>query len=120
MTYVQPFPASGVQHQLSGFASQPLWSPDQKELFYNPAPGQLAWVNVTTQPIFTFGNPEVAPRPFLTGPPSMRRAFDITRGGKFVGLIVEGQMESGRPITQQIQVVLNWFEELRARVPRAK
>ncbi len=124
MTYVQPFPASGVQHQLPlgalGLASQPLWSPDQKELFYNPAPGQLAWVNVTTQPIFTFGNPEVAPRPFLTGPPWVRRAFDITRSGKFVGVTAEGQTESGRPITQQIQVVLNWFEELRARVLPAK
>ena len=38
--YVQPFPASGVQYQLpieaSGLAAQPLWSPDGKELFYNP------------------------------------------------------------------------------------
>ena len=54
--YVQPFPPSGVQHQLpvgpSGIALHPLWSPDEKELFYNPAPGQFAWVSVTTQPTF--------------------------------------------------------------------
>ncbi len=45
MIYVQPFPASGAQHQLPvgayGIASQPLWSPDGKELFYNPAPGRI-------------------------------------------------------------------------------
>ena len=54
MIYVQPFPASGAQHELpvraNGIASQPLWSPDGKELFYNPAPAEFAWVSVTTQP----------------------------------------------------------------------
>ncbi len=124
MIYVQPFPPSGAQHQLplgpSEVALQPLWSPDGKELFYNPGPGRLAWVSVTTQPLFTFGNPGVAPRPFLTSPASSRRAFDITPGGKFVGLTQAGQTESGTPIAPQIQVVLNWFEELRALVPQTK
>ncbi len=124
MIYVQPFPPSGAQHQLplgpSEVALQPLWSPNGKELFYNPGPGRLAWVSVTTQPLFTFGNPGVAPRPFLTSPASSRRAFDITPDGKFVGLTQAGQTESGTPIAPQIQVVLNWFEELRARVPPTK
>ena len=120
MVYIQPFPASGTHHQLplgaSEIASQPLWSPDGKELFYNPGPGRLAWASVTTGPTVTFGNPEAAPRPFQTGPPSMRRAFDITPGGKFVGLIEAGLTDSGTPPAPQIQVVLNWFEELKARV----
>jgi hypothetical protein len=91
-------------------------APDGKELFYNPGPGRLAWVSVTTGPTVTFGNPEAVPRPFQTGPPSMRRAFDITPGGKFVGLIQPGLTDSGTPPAPQIQVVLNWFEELKARV----
>ena len=113
----QPFPASGALHQLpvraNGIASQPLWAPDGKELFYNPAPAELAWVSVMTQPTITFGNPETVPRPFRTGSPAVRRAFDITPGGRFVGLSQEGQTESGTLITPQIQVVLNWFEELK-------
>jgi serine/threonine-protein kinase len=122
--YVQPFPPSGVQHQLpegpSGIALQPLWSPDAKELFYNPAPGQFAWVSVTTEPTFTAGNPEMVPRPFQTGPPVARRPFDITPGGRFIGLVEAGQSVSDKPIAPQIQVVLNWLEELRARVPPTK
>jgi Tol biopolymer transport system component len=124
MTYVQPFPASGAQYELPagayGIASQPLWSPDGKELFYNPAPAEFAWVSVMTQPTITFGNPETVPRPFRTGSPAVRRAFDITPGGRFIGFSQEGQTESGALITPQIQVVLNWFEELRARVPMTK
>ena len=43
-------------------------SADGTELFYNPGPGQFAWVSVTTHPTFGFGNPHVVPRPFTTGP----------------------------------------------------
>jgi serine/threonine protein kinase/Tol biopolymer transport system component len=122
--YVQPFPASGVQYQLpigaSGLATQPLWSPDGKELFYNPGPGRFGWVSVTTQPTLIFGNPEAVPRPFQTGPRTERRAFDITPGGKFVGLIPAGHTGSGAPIAPQLQVVLNWFEELKRLVPATK
>ena len=122
--YVQPFPPSGVQHQLpvgpGGIGLQPLWSPDEKELFYNPAPGQFAWVSVTTHPTFTLGNPEMVPRPFQTGPPPTRRQYDITPGGRFIGLIEAGQPVSAKPLAPQIQVVLNWFEELRARVTPTK
>ena len=122
--YVQPFPPSGVQHQLpfgpSGIALQPVWSPDEKEVFYNPAPGQFAWVSVTTQPTFGLGNPEMAPRPFQTGPPTARRPYDITPNGKFIGLIEVGQHVSAKPEPPQIHVVLNWFEELKRLVPAAK
>ena len=122
--YVQPFPPSGVQHQLpvgpNGIALQPLWSPNAQELFYNPAPGQFAWVNITTEPTFSVGNPEVVPRPFQTGPPTARRTFDITPGGKFIGLLEAGQSVSDKPIPPQIQVVLNWFEELERLVPTSR
>jgi serine/threonine-protein kinase len=121
MIYVQPFPASGVHYQLpisdATIASQPLWSADGTELFYNPGPGRLAWIGVTTQPTFAFGTSEAGPRPFQTTPPSQRRPFDIiTPAGKFVGLIQAGEAD-GMRFWQQIQVVLNWFEELKARVP---
>jgi hypothetical protein len=39
--------------------------------------------------------------------------------GTFVGLIAPGQTDV-RAMTTQIHVIVNWFEELRARVPSAK
>jgi serine/threonine-protein kinase len=115
--HVQQFPAAGTPYQLPlgtlEIATHPLWSPDGKELFYNPGPGRFAWVGVTTRPTLTFGNSESGPRPFQTGPPTARRAFDITPDGRFIGLIQKGAYtESGTLIAPHIQVVLNWFEEL--------
>ena len=119
--YVQPFPATGAKYQLAAKSGdQPhhqLWSPDGKELFYNPRPSGFEVVPVTTQPTFAFGNPTAVPRPFETGPPSAPRQFDITPGGKFLGLVAPGQGASGTPAGQEIQVVVNWFEELKRLVP---
>ena len=124
MIYVQPFPASGARHELpveaSRIAHHPLWSPDGKEMFFNPAPGLFAWISITTEPTVIFGKPEIGPRPFLTGPPTNQRAFDIRRDGKFVGLTEAGQTVSGTLIPHQIQVVLNWFEELKRLAPATK
>jgi hypothetical protein len=47
-----------------------------------------------------------------------RRNDNRSRDGQhFLGLIDATQTQSGAPATPQIQVVLNWFEELKARVP---
>ena len=119
--YVQPFPATGAKYQLvveqSTSPHGALWSPDGQELFYNPRAGAFEVVNVTTSPTFAFGNVAALPRPFLLSPPDSRRSYDITPGGRFVGLIPAGQSEPGIPTAPQIQMVLNWFEELKARVP---
>jgi Tol biopolymer transport system component len=123
--YVQPFPATGAKYQLFVKGSDNIpansphkvaWSPDGKELFYVPRLGGFEAVSVTTQPTFAFGNAVTVPRPFQPGHPNSRTLFDITPGGKFAGLISLGRT-SGPFTAPQIQVVLNWFEELRARVP---
>ena len=75
-------------------------------------------VSVTTRPTFTFGNPVPVPRPFVERGPGFERNNDITLDGKrFLGVVAAGQTASGAPAAPQIQVVLNWFEELKARVP---
>ena len=79
---------------------------------------QFVAVSVTTRPTFTFGNPVPVPRPFAAGRPGFERNYDITLDGKrFLGVVAAGQTASGAPAAPQIQVVLNWFEELKARVP---
>jgi Tol biopolymer transport system component len=118
---VQPFPATGAIHQLFAKAPDdphhPVWSPDQKELFYIPRPSGFQSVSVTTQPTLAFGNPQALAVPFELGPPAARRAFDMTPGGKFLGLIRGGGGQMGAGLSPQVLVVLNWFEELKARVP---
>jgi serine/threonine-protein kinase len=121
--YVQPFPPTGDKRQLpprGGEPKHPVWSADGGQLFYNPGPGLFESVSVTTLPTFAFGNPVALPRPFPGAPPSARRPYDITPDGKFVSPIAAGQSRSGRPSAPQIQVVLNWFEDLRTRVPLPK
>ena len=119
--FVQPFPTTGATYPISkasGF--HPTWSPDGKELFYfTGAGGQFVAVSVTTRPTFTFGNPVPVPRPFVERGPGFERNNDITLDGKrFLGVVAAGQnTASGAPAAPQIQVVLNWFEELKARVP---
>jgi hypothetical protein len=121
--FVQPLPTTGATYQISksnfiGF--HPTWSPDGKELFYLASAGilRLEAVSVATRPTFTFGNPVPVLRPFTAGRPGSERNYDITRDGKrFLGVVAAGQTGSGAPAAPQIQVVLNWFEELKARVP---
>lgn len=117
--YVQPFPATGAKYQLPANGTSPhhqLWSPDGKELFYNPRAGVFEAVAVTTQPAFAFGNPVAVPRPFEMNSPGTSRDFDITPGGKFIGF-VSPEPSRATPDVPEIQVVVNWFQELTARVP---
>lgn len=120
--YVQPFPPTGAKYQISNGddGHHPLWSPDGKELTFIPAPGQLLGVSISTQPSFSFGTPVPVPRRFtLSNAPTDVRSHDISPDGRrFVGLSVpvpEGQ--AAGTATVQMQVVLNWFDELRARAP---
>ncbi len=119
--YVQPFPATGAKYQIpkndsSQVDHHPVWSSDGKELFYIPAQGALAVVSVTTQPSFAFGNAVPVPRKFTGGisnsPPTNERDYDVTPDGKIVGPTVEQTQTA-----PEIRIVLNWFEELKARVP---
>jgi hypothetical protein len=49
-------------------------------------------------------------------PPTARRAYDVTPDGRILGLLRPGQTAAGDRY-QEIEVVLNWFEELKQKVP---
>ena len=117
-TYVQPFPPDGTKHQIAR-GGRPLWSRDGTELFYIPVASEFRAVTVTTHPSFRFSNSVVVPRGFGIASPDSPRPFDITPQGRIVGVGAAGQSQSGSA-PAQIQVVLNWFEELKARVPTTK
>jgi Tol biopolymer transport system component len=118
LTYVQPFPATGTPYEI-GVGGYPVWSPDGTSLLLSPAPGQFRSISVTTKPSFVTGEPVPVQRATLTSPTLMgggNRAFDIGRNGKIVGLI-ETDINANTPASaSQMQIVLNWFDELKQRM----
>ena len=115
---VEPFPATGARHML-GRGIHPVWSHDGREIMFQPAGGRWAVQSITTQPSFAFGSPVPFSRggAVTVGPPG-RRNQDIMPDGRFLGVIDGGQtIPAGFP---RIHVVLNWFEELKAKVPSKK
>ncbi|MGH8244989.1 MAG: TolB family protein, partial [Gammaproteobacteria bacterium] len=113
--YVQPFPPAGSKYQVSrtNAGHHPIWSSDGKELFYEPAQFQFVVVPVRTEPSFTFGNSVSWPGVYGSTPHLYPRNRDIGPDGKrFISLI---PADTGS--VQEIRVVLNWFEDLKRRVP---
>jgi Tol biopolymer transport system component len=116
--FVQPFPATGAKYQVSkddGHYS-PLWSPDGKELFYWSNRGRFVAANITTKPTFSFGNPIPMPQLGRQFGPGNPRNYDITSDGKRFLAVVNPLQAEEPPTAPQIQVVINWFEELNQRV----
>jgi hypothetical protein len=80
---------------------------------------QLAAVSVTTQPEFAVGNPQPVPRGGLVVVGGqMPRRYDMMRDGRILGIVgvIQTQQSSGA-VASEIDVVLNWLEELKQRVP---
>jgi serine/threonine-protein kinase len=121
VVFVQPFPSTGAKYLITGAYAHPLWSPDGNELFSSGSgPAQVQVVSVTTQPSFVFGDRTLVPgvQGAIDRGPFAPRNYDITPDGKrFIGVVVSGQARSGESTAPQIQVVLNWFEELKRLVP---
>jgi serine/threonine protein kinase/Tol biopolymer transport system component len=115
--FVQPFPATGTTYQLTGDrdAHHATWTADGREIAYIPSANLFATMKIATAPELTFSQSTAIPQPGAQGPPSIPRNYDMTGDGKrFVGVLRGGTSEQGNP---QIEVVLNWFEELKRLVP---
>ena len=117
--YVRPFPATATKYLVSKATTvQPAWSRDGRELVSQPQGGLQAVQTITTQPSFSFGPPVLRPRGYINGGPTFQRNYDVMLDGRILGVVPAGPtLSSG---TAQIQVVLNWFEELKQRVPATK
>jgi hypothetical protein len=119
--YVQPFPATGEQHQVPrrvlDFHS--LWAPDSKSIFYVPSAARATVsVPITTRPSVTFDAPvelPLAPKPLLLSPDV--RGYDVLRDGRFIAVVPASDDASGSPVGSEFRVVLNWFEELKRLAP---
>ena len=119
--FVQPVPPTGavyqVPKQLLDF--HPVWSAAGKEIVFtaSAASGRTVVMPMTTTPGVRFGSPLML-ESRVTGErtSTQMRIWDVLPDGRFIGVVGPADTAaSPRPV--EIQVVLNWFEELKQRVP---
>ncbi len=120
--YVEPFPPTGARHRISQDGGlYPLWSPEGSELFYRPSAGvtriTLRSVDIVTEPAFAFSNEKTLPVEGFNVVIGYRD-YDMSPDGERLLMVFPAdQPDSGEPARLQINIVLNWFEELKERVP---
>ena len=117
--YVQPFPPTGAKYQVSGAGTRaPAWSADGKRLFFhNNISNQLSSVDVRAEQGLTFGTPVALPIKD-TIHPTQQRNYDVMPDGKRLLVVlppVDDKTGAARDMSAQINVVLNWFEDLSTR-----
>jgi serine/threonine-protein kinase len=114
---VEPLPPTGAKY-LIGNGIHPVWSQDGNALFFRQlTTGEFMVTRVISKSGFSFTNPEILPLSFTDRTSnSTVRNHDILPDGRFLG-VVSVQQEQGGTSTNRINVVLNWFEELKQRVP---
>ena len=83
------------------------------ELFYRNG-NQMMVVEITTDPTFSAGTPQVLFEGDFQRGNLSNANYDVSPDGQRFVMIQEGASDSAPP---QINVVLNWFEELKQRVP---
>jgi Tol biopolymer transport system component len=109
--YVQPYPGPGGKWRVSsGGGDAPRWNPNGRELFYVSGDKMMA-VDVTTAGSFSMGTPKM----LFEGQGVFN--WDISPDGQRFLMVkpVEPQQAA-----TQINVVLNWFEELNQKVSTGK
>jgi serine/threonine-protein kinase len=120
--YVEPFPPTGARRRISQDGGYwPLWSPEGSKLFYRPfsrgAGITLRSVDIVTQPAFAFSNEQTLPVEGFKVVATYRD-YDITPDGEQLLMVFPAnRSDTGEPARPQINIVLNWFEELKERVP---
>ena len=112
--WVRPFPGPGPPTRVSPAGGHdPVWSRNGKELFYQEGAKLMTAEVAGTQPALQFRAPRMLFEDgFIPWEPNTPRTYDVAPDGRF--LMIE---ETPSRLTQRFAVVLNWFEELKRRVP---
>jgi serine/threonine-protein kinase len=112
--YVQPFPGQGGKILVSTEGGiQPVWSTDGHELFYRNGDKMMA-VPITLQPNFHPSKPELLfEKPYMNAP-FYPRSYDVAPDGRRFLMIKENDQVAAATV---LNVVLNWFEELKQKLP---
>ena len=113
--YVQPLhdERTGEREIVStNGGNSPAWSLEGDELFYLSGQAMMS-VSLTPGAELDLGSPRVLfEGPFLSGDFGRDRPYDVTLGGERFLMIADPPQTS-----RQVNVILNWFEELDQLVP---
>jgi len=112
--YIRPYPGPGNRVQVSeDGGTEVVWARTGRELFYRNGQKLFA-AQIQTNPLLEVGRrTELFEQPFVTGIPGLP-GYDVSLDGTRFLMLKAGKEETeARPLN----IVLNWFEELRRRVP---
>ncbi|MFY9530333.1 MAG: protein kinase [Candidatus Acidiferrales bacterium] len=113
--YVTPFPGPGGKWQISTEGgTEAVWARNGRELFYRNGDKMMA-AAVETKPAFAAGKPKLLfEGHYETSLYAFQPSYDVSPDGKRFLMVKASERES---VATRINVVLNWFEELKRRVP---
>jgi serine/threonine-protein kinase len=116
--YVRPFPGasgSSVKWQVSAEGgTEPLWSHDGSEIFYRVGNKVMA-VRIRTTPSFKSNAPQLLFEGMYEKGIASRPAYDVSVDGRRFLMVKTNDKESS---PTGLEIVLEWFEELKRRVPK--
>ena len=108
--YVQPFPATGAKWLISTEGGEEAVWARSGEIFYRNGNKMMA-VNITTEPTFTPEKPQLLfEGEYVSYGP--RAVYDVTPDGQKFLMIKLGEQN-----VTELNVIQNWFEELKRLVP---
>jgi Tol biopolymer transport system component len=121
--YVEPIPRTGEKHQITrNEGAFPVWSTDGRSLFFRRVLGgegmgtHLVQVEIVPGSAFAWQNERELPiKGFLLF--GGQRDYDVMPDGKRFVMVFPPRNEAGDLERPRINVVVNWLEELKARVP---
>ena len=115
---MQSYPGPGGKWQISTEGgTEPVWNPNGRELFYRNGDKLMA-VDIATQPGFAAGTPRMLFQGRYERAPFPIANYDVSPDGQRLLMVKPSEQAQAAPT--QINVVLNWFEELKQKVPTGK
>jgi Tol biopolymer transport system component len=112
--YVRDLMPGGGRYQVStALGEEPHWSRDGTSLYYRADEALMA-VPVTTEPTFSAGTPRLLFRGIYNLRSDTGISFTVAPDGRF--MMIRPAVDNQTPPV--VELVLNWFDELRARTAR--
>jgi len=115
--YVKPYPGPGGKWQISTEGgTEPKWNRNGRELFYRSG-NKMMVVEISADPGFTAARPRqlFEGHYLVNGPRAAGANYDVSPDGQRFLMLKPVEEQQAAPT--QINVVLNWTEELKRLVP---
>ena len=115
--YARPFPAGPKKRITDGRRANPILPLRGNELLYSlGGTGQIFARTISLNGGLTFGREQLMPLPRYVGFDNGYRSWDVSSDGKrFLMVLPAGDQTVENRL--RVNIVLNWFEELKQKVP---